>query len=383
MGIGLGKFDLVVVGAGFFGLTCARLAADAGYRVLVIEKRNHIGGNAYSYIDDRSGVEVHRYGSHLFHTSNKRVWDFVNQFSRFNDYRHTVKTVHKNQVFQMPINLGTISQFFGYHLTPNMAREKISQSASEFSPGDDFESKALSQIGPELYEAFIKNYTKKQWQTDPANLPGEIFSRLPVRYNFNDRYFFDTWEGLPTAGYFGLFKNLSSHKNIHIELETDFFSLKSSILQTGKPIVYTGALDRFFDYRFGSLQWRTLDFRFETLELDDFQGASVVNYADLDDPHTRVHEFKHLHPERTHRPGVTTVAWEYSRWADQDDEPYYPVNSAEDRSLVLKYRSLIQEEKGVFFGGRLGSYQYLDMHMAIASAFVMFENKLISYLKSV
>lgn len=374
------SIDVIVVGAGFFGLTCARLAAEAGFKVAVIEKRNHIGGNAHSYVDNNSGVEVHSYGSHLFHTSNKRVWEFVNRFSHFNNYRHTVKTVHKDQVFSMPINLGTISQFFGRHLTPGMAREKIQESSSEFLPGDDFESMALSQIGLELYDAFIKGYTKKQWQMDPTELPGTVFSRLPVRYNFNDSYFSDKWEGLPTIGYFGLFENLSSHRNLSIELETDFFSVKDRIRRAGIPVVYSGALDRYFDYRFGALQWRTLDFRFETLDVDDFQGASVLNYADFEVPHTRVHEFKHLHPERKHKFGVTTIAWEYSRWAGQNDDPYYPVNSSSDRELLLKYRKLMEQESGVFFGGRLGTYQYLDMHMAIASAMVLYDTKLYPYL---
>jgi len=368
--------ELLVVGSGFYGLTLARLAAESGFSVQIIDKRAHLGGNAHSFIDAESGVEVHKYGSHLFHTSNKRVWDFVNRFTGFNDYRHTVKTVHNGEVFSMPINLGTISQFYRRHLSPSEAQELINTSSNNYISGENFESKALSQIGPELYEAFIQGYTEKQWQVEPSKLPGSTFSRLPIRFDFNDRYFSDKWEGLPLLGYFGLIEAIADHPNIQVDLEVDYFSHKDWIRDSRVPVVFTGPLDQYFGNSFGRLGWRTLDFEFETLQIDDFQGTSVVNYADHQVPYTRIHEFKHLHPERKHRQGLTTIAFEFSRWSNPDDEPYYPVNSPADREALLAYRELARREENVFFGGRLGSYQYLDMHMAIASAITSFETEL-------
>lgn len=369
--------DLVVVGSGFYGLTVAREAAEQlGLQVQVIEIRNHIGGNAYSSIDSKSGIEIHNYGSHLFHTSNERVWQYANRFTGFTDYRHTVWTKHQNQIYSLPINLATINQFFGLALNPVEANELISREIGTNLNVDNFEDKAISLIGKSLYEAFIKNYTQKQWQTNPQDLPASIIERLPVRYTFNNRYFADTYEGLPTDGYSAWLEKLADHKNISITLNTDFLVHKNSYLGQ-VPVVYSGPLDKFFEYKHGSLSWRTLDFTWEHHLVDDFQGTSVMNYADLDVEFTRIHEFKHLHPERDYQSGITVIAKEFSRFASQNDEPYYPVNSLNDRDLLAQYRNDAEELKDVWFGGRLGTYKYLDMHMAIASALTFFDNKIV------
>lgn len=373
----LSQAHLVVVGSGFFGLTIANLAAEAGYNVCVVEKRPHIGGNAFSYLEPETGVEVHKYGSHLFHTSNPRVWEYANRFTSFNDYRHQVFTTFQGKAYPMPINLGTMVPFFGRSFTPTEARELIAKHVSEakITEAGNLEDKAISLIGQPLYDAFIRGYTKKQWSVDPKQLPPSIITRLPVRYTFDNRYFQDTWEGLPIEGYTAWLQSMAAHENINVFLGVDFFDIRASISAL-LPVVYTGAVDRYFDYADGELSWRTLDFEVSVVDVDDFQGTSVMNYADEDIPFTRIHEFKHLHPERTHAKGKTVVMHEFSRFAGRYDEPYYPINTAEDRAKLVKYRKRIAEEKNVFFGGRLGSYQYLDMHMAIGAALTAWDNEI-------
>ena len=369
--------DLVVVGSGFFGLTVAeRCAVDLGLRVLVLERRDHIGGNAYSEDEPRTGIEVHRYGAHLFHTSNERVWRYANRFTKFTDYRHRVYTTFKNRVYPLPINLGTICEFFGRVFTPDQARALIAEQSAEVTDPRNLEEKAISLIGRPLYEAFVRGYTAKQWQTDPRELPPEIITRLPVRYTFDNRYFDDVHEGLPVDGYTAWLERMADHPNIEVRLGTDFFDLRADL--AGRvPVVYTGPLDRYFDFAEGALGWRTLDFDLEVKPTGDFQGTPVMNYADEDVPYTRIHEFRHFHPEREHYPDDRTVIMrEYSRFAGRDDEPYYPINTPEDRRRLLKYRELARGENGVLFGGRLGTYRYLDMHMAIASALSLVDNRL-------
>lgn len=371
--------DLVVVGAGFFGLTVAeRCAADLGVRVLVLERRNHIGGNAYSEPEPATGIEVHRYGSHLFHTSNERVWAYANRFTSFTPYQHRVFTVHKGQVYPMPINLGTICAFFGRVFTPDEARALVAAQAGEDAGGTprNLEEKAVALVGRPLYEAFVRGYTAKQWQTDPAELPPETIGRLPVRYTFDSRYFDDTHQGLPADGYTAWLERMADHPGIEVRLGVDFFDLRPAVVGA-VPVVYTGPLDRYFGYAEGDLGWRTLDFETRVLPTGDFQGTPVMNYADEDLPWTRVHEFRHLHPERTWYPGDATVIMkEYSRFAGRDDEPYYPINTPEDRARLARYRELARREPGVLFGGRLGTYRYLDMHMAIAAALTLVDNHL-------
>jgi UDP-galactopyranose mutase len=374
----LAAADLVVVGSGFYGLTIAEHTAhQLGRRVVILERREHLGGNAYSHTEPVTGIEVHRYGAHLFHTSNTRVWDYANRFTTFTDYQHRVYTISKGQTYPMPINLGTICQYFGQALTPTEARDLVRSHAGEIDPCavHNLEDKAISLIGRPLYEAFIRGYTEKQWQTDPRDLPAEVISRLPVRYTFDNRYFNDTHEGLPTGGYTAWLTAMADHRLIDVVTHADYFDVRDQI-PTGTPVVYTGPLDRYFDYTHGRLGWRTLDFDQEVLPVADFQGTPVMNYADTDVPWTRIHEFRHFHPERHYPTDHTVIVREYSRNAEHDDEPYYPINTPTDRALLKQYRELATTEPDVYFGGRLGTYQYLDMHMAIASAMTLFDNTL-------
>ncbi|GLZ32539.1 UDP-galactopyranose mutase [Lentzea sp. NBRC 105346] len=378
-------YDLIVVGSGFFGLTVAeRTASQLNKRVLVLERRAHIGGNAYSEADPETGIEVHVYGAHLFHTSNKRVWEYCNQFTEFTGYQHRVFAMHNGTAYQFPMGLGLITQFVGKYLSPDEARAWVAEQASEIDSKDakNLEEKAISLVGRPLYEAFIRDYTAKQWQTDPKELPAAVISRLPVRYTFDNRYFNDTYEGLPVNGYTAWLEKMADHPNIEVRLETDFFDVKDEI-PAGTPIVYTGPVDRYFDYSEGWLGWRTLDFEREVLPTGDFQGTSVMNYNDADVPYTRIHEFRHFHPEREYPTDKTVIVREFSRSAEKDDEPYYPINTPEDREKLERYRELAKAEaaeKNVLFGGRLGTYKYLDMHMAIGSALTAFDNKIAPHL---
>jgi len=371
-------YDIVIAGAGLFGLTLAeRCASQLQARVCIVERRDHIGGNAYSEVDPETGIEFHRYGAHLFHTSNEDVWAYVNRFAEFTGYQHRVFTRHRGQVFPMPINLATICQFFGRAFTPAEARALIAEQARQDggqSPRN-LEEKAISLIGRPLYEAFIKGYTRKQWQTDPKDLPEGIITRLPVRYTFDNRYFSDTYEGLPANGYTALFKQMLSGLPIDVRLGVDFFDIRDRI-PADKMVVYTGPIDRYFDYRAGRLGWRTLRFERDVLPIDDFQGTSVMNYADEDVPYTRIHEFRHFHPERRYEAGRTLIMREYSLWSlGLEDEPYYPVNAEKDKDLYEEYRDMAAQERNVIFGGRLGTYRYIDMHQAIGAALKTFERQ--------
>jgi UDP-galactopyranose mutase len=371
--------DLVVIGSGLFGLTVAeRCATDLGLRVLVVERRSHIGGNAYSEAEPQTGIEVHRYGAHLFHTSNARVWDYVNRFTAFTGYQHRVFSAYKGRVYPMPINLGTICEYFGRLMSPDEARALVAAQAGEVPAGaaENLEQKAVSLIGRPLYEAFIRGYTSKQWQTDPVDLPAEIITRLPVRYTFDNRYFSDKFEGLPVDGYTAWLERMVDHPNIEVRTDTEYQDVRADL--AGQiPMVYTGPLDSYFGYSAGDLGWRTLDFEQEVLPTGDFQGTPVMNYADDDVPFTRILEFRHFYPDRDWYPkDMTVITREYSRFAGRGDEPYYPINTASDRARLQAYREMAQREPGVLFGGRLGTYKYLDMHMAIGSALSMYDNRL-------
>ncbi|NNU27903.1 UDP-galactopyranose mutase [Isoptericola sediminis] len=374
--------DLVVVGTGFFGLTVAERMASAGRRVLMIDRREHLGGNAYSEDEPTTGIEVHRYGAHLFHTANERVWEYANRFTDFTSYTHRVYTTHRGEVFPMPINLGTINQFFRSAYGPEAARALIREQAAELGDKnpENLDEQGVRLIGRPLYEAFIREYTAKQWQTDPRDLPASVISRLPVRYTYDNRYFNDPHQGLPVDGYTAWLERMADHPNIEVRLGTDFFDTSQPVHQRAVvgqvPVVYTGPVDRYFDYAEGELSWRTLDFDTEVLDVGDFQGTSVMNYADAEVPYTRIHEFRHFHPERDYPSDRTVIMREYSRFAERQDEPYYPVNTPEDRERLRRYRALMDGEQDVHFGGRLGTYQYLDMHMAIGSALSMVDNKL-------
>ena len=337
-------YDLIVVGSGFFGLTVAeRAASQLGKKVLIVERREHLGGNAYSEAEPETGIEVHKYGAHLFHTSNKRVWEYCNQFTDFTDYQHRVFAMHDGTAYQFPMGLGLINQFFGRYYSPDEARELIKEQAGEFAVDEaqNLEEKAIALIGRPLYEAFIRDYTAKQWQTDPKELPAGNITRLPVRYTFNNRYFNDTYEGLPVDGYAAWLEKMAEHELIDVRLGTDWFDVREEVrgASPSAPVVYTGPLDRYFDFAEGELGWRTLDFDLEVLETGDFQGTPVMNYNDADVDYTRIHEFRHFHPERTEYPtDKTVIVKEYSRFAEGDDEVYYPINTPEDRAKLEAYR---------------------------------------------
>lgn len=376
--------DVLIVGAGLFGLTMAeRIASQLGKKVLLIDKRSHIGGNCYSEFDAETGIECHKYGAHLFHTSIDAVWQYVNQFTNFTNYVHKVYTTHENEVFPLPINLGTINQFFHAAYTPAEAKKLIAeQAASAPAEPQNLAEQGVSLIGKPLFDAFIKNYTAKQWQTPAEELSPEIIKRLPVRYNYDNRYFKDTYEGLPTDGYEAWFKKMleAGGDQIEVRLGVDYFD-DASIAELRKQkilTIFTGPIDRFYDYRFGALSWRSLELKKEILDVDDFQGCPVMNYADLDPAYTRIHEFKHFHPERhqdsyAEDSGRTVIVREYSKTWQPGDEPYYPVNTSEDRERLAKYQELANQESNIIFGGRLGEYAYYDMDKVINSALDKFQ----------
>jgi UDP-galactopyranose mutase len=361
----------LVVGSGFFGAVIAeRIANDLGERVLVIEKRQHPGGNCYSDIDPESGIEYHKYGSHIFHTNNEAVWKYCNRFSTFNTYRHKVLTKHMGKIYQMPINLFTINEFYGTSFTPAQARQFIIEEISKEILSKDhsnLEDKAISQIGRPLYKALIKGYTAKQWETDPSQLSASIINRLPVRFNYNSDYFNDLWQGIPTDGYGALFNKLLSHPKIELQLNTDFNEIRSQI-PSDCLVIYSGQIDQFFNYQYGTLGWRTLQLEMEVVQTDDYQGTSVMNYSDKSVPFTRIHEFKHYHTERNYSLDKTLICREYSKKWQMGDEAYYPVNTNIDKQVYNRYVSAAAECDNIIFGGRLGSYSYMDMDQVINDA---------------
>jgi len=374
--MGITKPDLIVVGAGLFGLTIAERTANVlGKTVQIVESRDHIGGNAFSYVDANSKIEVHKYGSHIFHTSNRTVFEYVSQFMSLNHYQHRVLSSHLDELYEFPINLNTINKFFKLKLSETEA-DQFLESIRIKSPmkARNFQDKAVELLGRDLYMAFIRGYTSKQWNEDPANLPSSIISRIPVRSNRDSRYFEDLHQGIPVQGYQSWFNAMVSNPKIYIQLGTDYLKNKAKF-DANVPIVFTGPIDRFFEYQHGVLGWRTLDFKIETVNQPSFQSRAVINYPDLNIPYTRIHEFRKLHPEREGPKDLTTVMYEYSRSAERDDDPYYPMNRDEDREKYVKYREQALKIGDIIFAGRLGSYKYLDMDMAIASALVTFENK--------
>lgn len=367
---------LVVVGSGFFGAVIAeRVANDLGQSVSVIEKRDHIGGNSWSENDPETGIEVHRYGSHIFHAANEEVWSYICRFTEFNDYQHRVLTTASGTVYPMPINRMTVNRFYGLDLSPEevaafVAAEAAKENSTE--PGN-LEEKAISLIGRPLYEAFIKGYTLKQWEKDPVELSADIITRLPVRSDDNDCYFSDAHEGIPLNGYAAVFKRMLDHPRIDVQLNTDFFDLRGE-LSKDTLLIYTGPIDRFFGYCHGKLEWRTVDFEREVQDTSEFQPVAVMNYADAEVSHTRIHEYKHYHPERS-TTDQTVIFKEFSRVAGEGDDPYYPVNTKRNRMLYEKYRKDAEALPNVIFGGRLGTYRYLDMDDTIEEALACYEQK--------
>lgn len=368
------KCDYLIVGAGFYGSVLAeRIANKLNAKVVVIDRRSHIGGNCYSETDKETGIEYHKYGTHIFHTNSEKVWSYISQFTEFNSYHHQVLTVHKNKVYQMPINLETINTFYNAFFSPCEAKAFIQQEINKenINIPKNFEERAIKSIGRSLYEAFIKNYTKKQWDIDPKELPESIIKRLPVRYTYDENYFRDArWQGIPLKGYTNIFTNMLSHPNIEVILNCDYFSRRSEFNVQQKTI-YTGPIDQYFDYEHGSLQWRAIELKRKVEECPDFQGTSVMNYADYDIPYTRIHEYRHLHPERNYDAERTLIYYEFPKKGGND--PYYPVKTTDDTELLKKYRLLAKKEKNVIIGGRLGDYAYYDMDKTILAALKCFE----------
>jgi len=333
-----------------------------------------MGGNSHSFVDRETGIECHAYGSHIFHTKNEEVWSYLARFCSFNTYQHKVLARHGNRVFTMPINLGTINLFYGTDFSPDEARAHIGQETGKecVHEPSNFEEMAISRVGRPLYEALLRGYSLKQWGTDPVNLPAAIMARLPLRYNYEGNYFDDPWQGMPLPGYHGLFQAMLSHRNIEVRLGVDFFPVRHQ-LPASCTVIYTGPIDRYFDYRYGRLQWRTSRFEVERLNTGDFQGTPVMNYADEEVPWTRIHEYRHFHRERDYDPHRTVIMTEYPGACTGEDDPLYPVNTPGDRDLYRKYYEDSLREKNVFFAGRLGLYQYINMDTAVEKALQVYE----------
>jgi len=370
----------LVVGAGWWGAVIAeQIASVLKEKVVVIDKRSHIGGNCFSRIHPEAQVECHEYGTHIFHTVHEKVWNYFTRFADLNQYQHKVLTQHKNRVYPMPISLATINAFYGLNLKPGeveaFLKGEIARSGPVSVPAN-LEEKAISLIGRPLYEAFIKGYTHKQWEMDPRLLPAEIITRLPVRHDYNANYFNAPHQGLPREGYFKLFEKVLAHPNIEVRLNTNFFDIKDQVPE-GCRVVFTGPIDRLFEYKFGALQWRSLRFELEVVPTPDYQGTAVMNYADLDIPYTRIHEFKHLHPERHSASGKTVICREYSMAYDGKEDPYYPINDPKNTALFALYAEEAKKKPHWIIGGRLGAYRYWDMDQAILNALETFSAEIL------
>ncbi|WP_298864777.1 UDP-galactopyranose mutase [uncultured Sulfitobacter sp.] len=354
---------LLMVGAGFSGAVLGRELADAGHQITVIDTRAHVAGNCHTQRCAQTGVMVHVYGPHIFHTDDAGVWDYVQQFATFEPYKNRVKTTAQGQVFSLPINLHTINQFYGKTMNPAEARAFIeTQADTSITDPQTFEEQALRFVGPDLYDAFFKGYTQKQWGCSPRDLPASILKRLPVRFNYDDNYFMHKNQGMPRDGYTDLVARILDHPGITVHLETTF---TPEIAAQHDHVFWSGPLDGYFDYRLGRLGYRTLDFERTTAQ-GDAQGCAVMNYGDEDVPHTRITEHKHFSPWEEHEGTVLYV--ERARACEPDDIPYYPIRMVEEKALLRDYIALAEASEGVTFVGRLGTYRYLDMDVTIREA---------------
>ncbi len=352
-------YDFLIVGAGLFGAVFARQVTDAGYTCLVIDKRNHIAGNTFT--KEVEGIQVHQYGAHIFHTNDKVIWDYVNRFATFNDYRHKVQVNYKNQLLSFPINLKTFEQLYGIS-SPEEAIKHL-ESVRVKSANNDFESWALSQIGEDLYKTFVNGYTEKQWGRPAKELPSSILKRIPIRTERNNNYFNDAYQGIPIGGYTKMIERML--QGIEVRLGVDYFEQREELSQLATKTVFTGPIDAFYDYRFGALAYRSLDFQSEVRPMEYVQQRAVVNYTDADVPFTRIIEHKHFDKVNTPH---TVLTKEYPVDWNRGKEPYYPINDNENKALYLRYKALSENDNKVMFGGRLGEYKYYDMHQVIGSA---------------
>lgn len=356
------KYDYLIVGAGPFGATFAHFASKAGKKCLVIDKRDHIGGN--TYCEKVEGINVHKYGAHIFHTSNRRIWDFVNQFAEFNRYTNSPIAIYKDELYNLPFNMNTFSKMWGVK-TPAEAKAEINRQISglDITEPKNLEEQALKLVGKDIYYKLIKGYTEKQWGRDAREIPAFIIKRLPVRFTYDNNYFNDLYQGIPIGGYNVIIEKLLD--GIEVRLKTDFFSNRGELSSLADKIVYTGPIDEYFDYKFGNLQYRGLQFEHTVMDTDNYQGNAVVNYTDREVPYTRIIEHKHF--EFGSEP-KTVVTKEYSVEWQRGEEPYYPINDEQNQQIYQKYKALADKELNMIFGGRLAEYKYYDMHQVFESA---------------
>lgn len=355
--------NFLIVGAGFTGAVIGRALAEAGHHVKIIDQRSHIAGNCFTKRDEQTNVMEHVYGPHIFHTSDEQVWAYINEHGEFIPYINRVKTTYQDQVYSLPINLHTINQFYKKNFNPTQAKEWITNIADQsIEEPQNFEQQALKFVGKDLYEAFFKGYTKKQWGCNPTELPASILKRLPVRFNYDDNYFSHKYQGIPKEGYTPFVESILNHENIAVQLNTGF---NKKLLEQHDHVIWTGQLDQWFEYSEGRLGYRTLDFEKYTMD-GDFQGTAVMNYGDENVPYTRVSEHKYFTPWETHT--KTIYFKEFSRACGEKDIPYYPIRMVNDKALLEKYLALAQQESKVTFAGRLGTYRYMDMDVTIKEA---------------
>lgn len=356
------KYDYLIVGAGLFGAVCAHELNKQGKKVLVVEKREHIGGNVYT--ENHDGIQVHKYGAHIFHTNDKEIWDYVNSFSDFNRFTNSPLANYQGRLYNLPFNMNTFYQLWGTK-TPAEAVAKIDEQRKEMEGKEpaNLEEQAISLVGRDIYEALIKGYTEKQWGRKACELPAFIIRRLPVRLTYDNNYFSDRYQGIPIGGYTKLVERMFD--GIEIRLNTDFLKDSEQFKKLAENIIYTGPIDEYFGYCYGKLEYRSLRFETERLETDNYQGNAVINYTERDIPYTRVIEHKHFDPVETQH---TVITREYPSEWKEGDEPYYPVNDEKNMSLFKKYRELAKKERNMIFGGRLAEYKYYDMHQVIFSA---------------
>lgn len=355
-------YDYLIVGAGLFGAIFAYEMTKRGKRCLVIDKRNHVGGNVYTR--EQSGIQIHQYGAHIFHTNRKDIWNYINQFAEFNNYINSPIAFYKNELYNLPFNMNTFSKLWGVR-TPAEAQAKICEQVESLhiTEPKNLEEQALSLVGRDVYEKLVKGYTEKQWGRDCKDLPAFIIKRLPVRFIYDNNYFNDRYQGIPIGGYTQIIEKLL--KGSDIFLETDYFSFIKENPNIAGRTLFTGMIDEFYHYCFGALEYRSLRFETEELPIENYQGNAVVNYTDREVPYTRIIEHKHF--EFGKQP-TTIISWEYPMEWSLGVEPYYPVNDVKNNSLYEKYASLAEKERHVIFGGRLGQYRYYDMDKTIAAA---------------
>ena len=361
------KYDYLIVGAGLYGVTVARQLSDAGKNVLVIDKRSHIAGNVYT--EKVEGINIHKYGAHIFHTNNEEVWKYVQRFAKFNRFTNSPVANYKGELFSLPFNMYTFNKMWGV-VTPEEAAAKIAEQRKEITgEPKNLEEQAISLVGRDIYEKLIKGYTEKQWGRDCKELPSFIIKRLPVRLTFDNNYFNALYQGIPVGGYTKLVENMLS--GIEVKLGIDFFEHKDELLAQAEKLIYTGPIDAFFNYSLGTLEYRSVRFENEVLDIPNFQGNAVVNYTERDKPWTRIIEHKWFEfgkDENGNDLSKTVISREYSSEWKFGDEPYYPVNDEKNGDLYSQYRALAEQEKNVVFGGRLGEYKYYDMDQVIAAA---------------